>query len=163
MEEKSCSVCRVGIDGEDAAILVLGGFGTPRYLCDCCASDFDAAATEREIPEIDGAIDRISKKMTSAKIDDTLVLKTVEELMCAARERREKIRTGEYDFSEDEVSDAEEQIPDELLETEEDIENERREAEKNRKLDKITNIICALIGLAALGFFVYKIIMTYFA
>ena len=163
MEEKICSVCRAGIDSEDAAILTLGGFGMPRYLCSVCEADFDAAATEREISEIDGAIDRISKKMTAARIDDTPVLKTVEELMIAARERREKIRAGEYDFSEDEISDAEEEeIPEELLETEEDIANERREAEKNKKLDRITNIICAVLGLTALGFFIYKMITTYF-
>ena len=83
---------------------------------------------------------------------------------CKPAERREKIRAGEYDFSEDEISDAEEEeIPEELLETEEDIENERREAEKNKKPDRITNIICAVLGLAAVGFFIYKIIMTYFA
>ena len=162
MEEKICSVCRTGIDGEDAAVLVLGGFGTPRYLCDCCASDFDAASTEREISEIDGAIDRISKKMTSARVDDGLVLETVEELMRAARERREKIRAGEYDFSEDETPDAEEEIPEELRETEEDIENGKKEAEKNKKYDKITNIICGVLGLAALGFFIYRIITAYF-
>ena len=162
MEEKICSVCRTGIDGEDAAILVLGGFGNPRYLCDSCASDFDAASTEREMSGIDGAIDRISKKMTSAKIDDGLVLKTVGELMRAACERREKIRAGEYDFSADTDSDVSEEIPEELCETEEDIESERKEAEKNKKYDRITNVICAVLGLAALGFFIYRIISTYF-
>ncbi len=162
MSEKMCSVCSARIESDDAAILTLGGFGTPRYLCDSCALDFDAAQAEREISEIDGAIDRISKKMTSAKIDDGLVLKTVEELMRAARERRDKIRAGEYDFSADEVTEGEEEIPEELRETEEDVENEKKEAEKNKKYDRVTNIICAVLALAALGFFIYRIITTYF-
>ena len=161
MEEKKCSVCRSGISEDDAAILTLGGFGTPRYLCDSCASDFDVAATEREISEIDNAIERISKKMIGSKIEDGLVLKTVEEIMCSARERREKIRTGEYDFSEDAKEIPEEEIPEELRETE-DAEIARKEAEKNKKYDRITNIICAVIGLAALGFFIYRIITSYF-
>lgn len=162
MEEKTCSVCRVGNCCEDSAILTLGGFGTPRYICDDCASDFDAAISERGVCEIDAAIERISKKMTSARIDDGLVLKTVEELMCSARERREKIRVGEYDFSADAEQTADEEIPEELRESEEDAELERKEAEKNKKYDKITNIICSVLGAAALVFFLYRIITAYF-
>ena len=112
--------------------------------------------------DIDSAIDRISKKMTSARVDDGLVLKTVSELMASARERREQIRLGEYDFSEDELPEENEEIPKELLESEEDVAAERLAAEKNKKYDKITNIICAVLALAALGFFIYRIIKTYF-
>lgn len=162
MEEKICSVCRAKIESEEAAILTLGGFGNPRYLCDSCASDFDAASSEKEVSDIDSAIDRISKKMTSARVDDGLVLKTVSELMASARERREQIRLGEYDFSEDELPEENEEIPKELLESEEDVAAERLAAEKNKKYDKITNIICAVLALAALGFFIYRIIKTYF-
>lgn len=162
MEEKICSVCRAKIESEEAAILTLGGFGNPRYLCDSCASDFDAASSEKEVSDIDSAIDRISKKMTSARVDDGLVLKTVSELMASARERREQIRLGEYDFSEDELPEENEEIPKELLESDEDVAAERLAAEKNKKYDKITNIICAVLALAALGFFIYRIIKTYF-
>lgn len=162
MEEMTCSVCRAKFEGEDASILTLGGFGNPRYLCDSCASDFDAASSEREVSEIDCAIDRISKKMTAAKVDDGLVLRTVSELMTSARERREQIRRGEYDFSEDEVTEENDEIPKELLESEEDAAAEKRAAEKNKKYDKITNIICAVLAIAALGFFIYRIITTYF-
>ena len=162
MEEKICSVCRAKIESEEAAILTLGGFGNPRYLCDSCASDFDAAGSEKEVSDIDSAIDRISKKMTSARVDDGLVLKTVSELMASARERREQIRLGEYDFSEDELPEENEEIPKELLESDEDVAAERLAAEKSKKYDKITNIICAVLALAALGFFIYRIIKTYF-
>lgn len=159
---KNCSVCHMGFDGEDAAVLAFGGYGTPRYLCDFCAKDFDAAMTEREVEGIDGAIDRISKKMTNAGIDDEIVLKSVDEIMKAARERREKIRAGEYDFSEDESVSEGDEIPAELLESEEDAEAEKQESKKDKLYDKITNIVCAALSVAALVFIVYQIINAYF-
>ena len=158
---KICSVCHCEFESESADVLAFGAFGAARYLCDGCAKDFDETATGKEISEIDGAIDRISKKMMSARVDDEIVLSTVKEIMIAARERREKIRAGEYDFSEDEEMSAEE-IPEELRETEEDVETERLEAEKNKRYDKITNIVCVIFLILALGFFAYRILTSYF-
>ena len=160
--ERNCSVCHRSFEGEDAAVLAFGGYGTPRYLCDSCAKDFDSAMTEREVEAIDGAIDRISKKMTTARIDDETVLKTVDEIMREARERREKIRTGEYDFSEDESTIEDDAVPEELLETEEDAAAQKKESEKEKIYDKITNIVCGVLSAAALVFIVYQIVTAYF-
>ena len=160
--ERNCSVCHRSFEGEDAAVLAFGGYGTPRYLCDSCAKDFDSAMTEREVEAIDGAIDRISKKMTTARIDDETVLKTVDEIMREARERREKIRTGEYDFSEDESTIEDDTVPEELLETEEDAAAQKKESEKEKIYDKITNIVCGVLSAAALVFIVYQIVTAYF-
>jgi len=163
MEKRtSCSVCRAEIECGEGAVLAVGGFGTPRFICDGCAADFDAATTEKEVGAIDAAIDRISKKMTASAADDDFVLVTVDALMKNARERREKIRLGEYDFSLDEVSESENGVPEELLESEEDIQNEKIEAEKNAKYEKITNIVCAILAIGALGFVIYEMIMRFF-
>ena len=157
-----CSVCQNNVDGERAAILTLGGFGNPRYMCDECAADFDTATTSRDLSAIGVAIDRISKKMTSVNQDDKAVLKTVKEIMEGAVARAEEIKNGTYDFSEEEASEpVSEEIPDELRETEEDKETVRLEEEKNKKIDKISNWVCLGLIVGALGFLVYRIIVFF--
>ena len=147
--------------GEDAPILAMSGYGTPRYVCDGCDADLTDATGAREIYDIKSAMDRISKKMTKNNLDDKVVLKTVDERMTAARERAERIRAGEYDFSEEDAAkeaDEAEEIPEELRETEEDRELDRREAEQNKKLEKITNICCGTFFVAFIGYCIYRII-----
>lgn len=158
--DSKCCICKSAVDGESAAILAMSGFGTPRYICDGCDSELSLATGASELSEIGSAMDRISKKMTENKVEDPLVLKSVQEIMKDARERAEKIKSGEYDFSEDESNDRgeSEEIPEELLETEEDRELDRKEAEKNKKFDKISNIICLVLLAAAIGFLIYRVI-----
>ena len=159
-----CCICKAEVDGDNSAILTMSGYGNPRYLCDECDCEISTATEAAEIAQIRGAMDRISKKMTKNNVDDPTVLKSVEEIMREARERAEKIKSGEYDFSLDkEVSDdvSEEEIPEELRETEEDRELDRKEAEKNKRFDKIANIVCLTLFVAALGFLIYKIIASY--
>ena len=38
---KLCSICSVPVDSENASILVMGGFGNPRYVCEECSQDLD--------------------------------------------------------------------------------------------------------------------------
>lgn len=161
--EKYCSICKAQVSEEDAAILTLGGFGNTRYMCSLCEADFDFATRSHSLDEISGAMDRIGKKMSSSRVDDALVLKTVREIMESASSRAEKIKSGEYDFSLDDTKDeeADGEIPEELLETEEDRETERREAEKNAKFEKISNYICIAAMLAAFGYVIYRIFLTF--
>jgi len=156
-----CSICRKDIETDDAAILVMGGYGNPRYICNECDGDLQEATTAREIADIASAMDRISKKMKNCDPDDKLTLRTVDEVMTASRDRAEKIKSGEYDFSLDEVGGEDEKIPEELLETEEDKAAEEAEEKKNAKLDKITNWVCLVILLAALGVIAYWVIKQY--
>ncbi len=159
-----CSICKATLDTENAAILTMSGYGTPRYICDGCEGDISAATGAREISVISSAMDRIGKKMTENNPDDSAVLKSVEEIMTEARLRAEKIKSGEYDFDEEaEIAEQEsgEEIPEELLETEEDRELDRKEREKNKKIDRITNVVCMVLLLAAFGFLAYKIISRF--
>lgn len=159
-----CCICNSSVDGENAAILAMSGYGSPRYICDGCDADLSCATGAKDVSEIKSAIDRISKKMAINNLEDTVVLKAIDEIMTGARERAEKIKAGEYDFSEEETAPEEaepEEIPEELRETEEDRELDRMEAEKNKKLDKITNIVCLVFIIAALGFLAYKLITTF--
>ncbi len=161
--KEQCSICLCQTDSETAAILTMGGFASPCYLCPECEADIEAATFSRDFEQAYSAMDRISKKMTDADIEDKAVLKTVKEIMTEAAARAEKIKSGEYDFSEEEseTDKGDEEIPEELRETEEDRELDRKEAEANKKIDKITNWVClALVGAAA-AFLIYKIVETY--
>ncbi len=160
-----CSVCGASIESDECAILTMGGFATPRYICKPCEEDIDKASTSKDIEEAALAMERVGRKMADYNVEDKAVLDTVGEIMAAASERAEKIKNGIYDFSEEEdaIQDAEEEeIPEELRETEEDRELDRREAEANKKMDKITNWVCFVLLLATLGFLAYRIIAAYF-
>lgn len=162
--DSRCCICNCEVNSEDAAILAMSGYGSPRYICDGCDGELSLATGARELSDITEAMDRVSKKMTVNNVGDPLVLKSVEEIMTEARERAEKIKSGSYDFSEEEQANRSteaEEVPEELLETEEDRELDRKEAEKNKKLDKITNIVCITVLVAALGFLVYKMLSSW--
>ncbi len=161
--EKLCSICKRSVDSESAAILTLGGFGNPKYLCDGCDADMADVTRGADAETVEAAMERIGKKMSAANIDDALTLKTVKEIMESAAERKEAIRRGEYDFeSEKELDATEEAVPEELLESDEDKEADRIESEKNAKFDKIINAVSAVVFAGVLGFIIYKIIEIYF-
>lgn len=161
--EKLCSICNKSVDSEAAAILTIGGFGNPKYICEECDGDFADATGAKDIIEISAAMDRISKKMTSIGADDKLVLKSVKEIMEEAYLRAEKIKNGTYDFSieENNRESGDDSVPEELRETEEDKELDRKESERNKKLDKITNWVCIGVLIALLGFIAYRVITTF--
>ena len=160
----NCSICKANIENvEEAAVLAMGGYGNPRYICDECSSDFDELTLSRDVESIKAAAERIGKKMSEAAVDDKLTLKTVDEIMKSSAERKEKIESGEYDFSDEEAeqnSACDEDVPPELKESEEDAEAERIRAERYAKFDKITNWICIALLVAAIGFAIYRIIFA---
>ena len=160
-----CSICKNPVDAESAAVLSVGGFGTPRYMCAECESDFDEMTRSRDVESINLAIARIGKKLDDSGIDDKVTLRTVEEVMKSSAERKEKIKSGTYDFCEEEELDAESEedgVPPELRESEEDIENERIKAEKYKKIDNFTNWVLLGVFLGALGFIVYRLLDIWF-
>lgn len=161
--EQKCSICKKGIFAEnDTPVLTVGGFGNVKYLCEECDSELSTATSGKDVEKINAALDNIGKKLSAANNDDRLVLSTLKEIMKEAGERAEKIKSGEYDFSEEEAEEEVEEIPEELLESEEDRERDRVESERNKKLDKIMNWIYLAVVLAAVGFLIYRALDTYF-
>ncbi len=161
----NCSICLAPIDTEGAPILALGGFGTPRCLCEKCDSDLEAVTRAKNFEDITAAMNRISTKLTENFTDDRLVIRTLDGIMESARDRAEKIKNGTYDFSLDEekTEDSEaDGVPPELLETEEDREREELENKKAAKTDRIFNWISLALVAVAIGFIIYKFISTYF-
>lgn len=161
--EKLCAVCKKKVDSETAAILTLGGYANAKYLCEECDSDMEIATRSRDCSEISSAMDRITKKMSDAGIDDKLSLKTVSELLSEAKERAEKIKLGEYDFAEEEENDAAvEEVPEELRETEEDKILDEKEREQNKKIDRVIGIISGIVISATFAYIAYRFISTWF-
>ncbi len=161
--EKLCSVCNKKVDSETAAILTIGGYGNPKYICEECDGDFAEATGAKDLEAIKSAMDRIGKKMSLSDPNDKLVLKTVEDIMAEASARAKKIQEGTYDFSAEEAEESkeEQEIPEELRETEEDKELDRKEAERNKKIDRIINWVSAILLLGVLGYAIYRLITNF--
>ena len=120
-------------------------------------------ASARDCSEISSAMDRITKKITDAGVDDKLSLKTVSELLSEAKERAEKIKLGEYDFAREEEDDAAvEEVPEELRETEEDKILDEKEREQNKKIDRVIGIISGIVISATFAYIAYRFISTWF-
>ena len=155
-----CSICNAKIDTEDAAILTMGAYGNPRYLCDECAKDLDTATLSRDTDEIAEAMECIGSKMADSD-PDKQTYNTVTALMANALDRAKKIKDGEYDFSLDEVRESEDEmdeIPEELAESEEDKEKDLADEEKQKQFDKIYNYVLIGVGIGMAAFIIWKII-----
>lgn len=154
---KTCVLCLSPIDTDEADVLAMGGFGTPRYVCECCSHDIDIATRGRDYDEIVAAMDRISEKLAENAADDTVTQDTATLLLVNAAKRAKEIREGTYDFALDEVEAASEfdEIPEELRETEEDRELDRAEEEAADRLDKILNWVWAAVLVGTVGFMVW--------
>lgn len=168
MEEKRCSICMAKIEREDAPIVGIGGYGVPRYLCDECDRDIETATEGRDYDEIDAAMDRISARLVDANVEDRFLLTTLTALLNSATERAEKIKDGTYDFdaedseaetpsSEEFSPDLLEEIPEELLESEEDRLLDEKEAEVERKVNKVLDWVWLAVLVGAVAFMVWWI------
>lgn len=151
-----CAVCSAPIEEESPAILTMGGFGHPRYLCPACAERFDTVTEGRDPDAISAAAEKISADLAASGTDDEATYETVKEILDTAATRAEGIRAGTYDFSEDEKEEEGEldEIPEELLESEEDRALDRAEEEKNKKFDRILNYAWIGIAICAVVLFV---------
>ena len=157
-----CIICSTPIDEENAPVLEMGAYGHPKYLCDECAADLDGITLEKDVEKIRASMSRLTKKIDATELSEK-TFATITSILDKAASRAKAIEEGSYDFSLDEAEGEEvlEEIPEELLETEEDRELDRKEAEKNKKLDKITNIVCIVMLAIAFGFLAYKLITTF--
>ena len=160
---KNCSTCLTKITSEDAPVLVMGAYGTPKLLCDDCAALIETITLGRDYDEITAAMQALTEKMSSANIDDRFTVNTVTKILADSAVRAQKIKEGTYDFTLDEQEDEEsfEEIPEELQETEEDRLLDEKEAEENAKFDKFMNKLWIVIGIAAAGYIIWKIIAAF--
>ena len=150
MKHGNCSVCLKPIDLDTAPVLTMGGYGTPRCLCDSCAEQIEIFTRGTDYEKITAAMDEISERMSHANIDDKMTVNCITEMLVESAKRANLIKDGTYDFSLD-VDEEEYVIPDELRETEEDRALDEKEEKQKQLMDKIMNWFwaAALVGVAA--------------
>lgn len=143
-----CCICRREVTDENAPILTMSGYGNPRYVCSECEANIEKATHSRELDEIEGACKALGDALTAANTDELIIINSVNGIIGEAMERYEKIKAGDYDFSEDEDEDAssdEFEITEELMETEEDKRKDEQEARASQLVDKIISWSSAVI------------------
>ena len=151
----NCSVCLKAITNDDAPVLTMGGYGNPRLLCEDCASDVETMTRSHDYDEITAAMDRITKRMSAANVDDKLTVGAMNDLLVTSAKRAAAIKDGSYDFSLDEVEEEDYEIPEELRETEEDRALEEKERKQIEKFDKVMNFVWIGVIVAAVAFLVW--------
>ena len=160
--KRNCCTCLARIeDEENAPILAMGAYGNPKCLCPECAELVDTITLGTEYGSITSAMDEITKRMSQANVDDGITVDAMTALLARSAERAQKIKEGSYDFSLDEAEDVEDsfdEIPEELQETEEDRLLDEKEAEANRKFDRILNWMWVGVAIAAVGILAYRVI-----
>lgn len=159
-----CVLCKSQKVGEDSPILVMSALGVPKYLCPECNADMETATLGTDYDSIREAMERIGKRL-SASAPDSITLTAVDGILKMSAERAERIREGTYDFSLDSEEGEKEDlsdIPEELLETEEDRALDRKDQEREKKFDKVFNLILIGIGIVAVGLIAYRLIERLF-
>ncbi len=156
---RACSICLQRITNEEAPVITMGGYGTPRLICDECAADIDLLTTSHDYDEIVAAMDRIATKMSRANIDDKATLTTVTELLRTSAERATAIKEGTYDFSLDEIEEEDYEIPEDMKESEEDRALDEKERERTAKFDKVMNWVWLAVLVAVIGFVIWRLVV----
>ena len=157
---KICCTCLSRIENEDAPVLTMGAYGNPKLLCDECAALVETMSFGKDYNEVVAAMDGLTARMSSSNVDDRVTVATVTKMLNECADRAQKIKEGTYDFSLDEQKENEgfEEVPEELRETEEDKLLDEKEAEANAKFDKVMNWMWIGVGIAAVGFIIWKLI-----
>ena len=157
--KRNCSTCLKRIENEEAPVLAMGAYGTPKLLCDECAELIEKMTLSKDYDEITEAINSIAGKMSAANIDDRVTLDTMTDMLESSAKRAQQIKDGTYDFALDEVEADEgfDEIPEELRETEEDRLLDEKEAEANAKFDKFLNWTWIGVAIGVVAFIIYKI------
>ena len=162
---KNCCICKAEIESENPSSLTMGGYGNPRYVCEDCDAEIERMLYSREPAEAQDAMKKLGAHMSRIGCEDNAVIATMQEMMNRAGARSVAISKGLYDFAKDFPEQTEEElveIPEELQETEEDRALDEKDAEAEKKLDKVLN--WAWVGvLAAFGAaFIYLLIRRFF-
>ena len=156
MSIRNCSICLEKVDEANADVLVMGPYGTPRCLCEECSALMDIAATSTDYEKIVAAMDALAEKMSNRNIDDKLTVATMTDLLSSYAKRAKAIKNGE-ELSEEEIDEGFDEIPEELREIEQDRVLDEEEAEREGKINRVIDWICALVIFAAASFAVYRI------
>ena len=155
---KNCCICKAPIEKEDAPVLAIGAYGTPKCICEDCENKIDRATTSRNADEIENAIRELGETLTKGNTFDDQIIENVNGIIKGSAERLEKIKNGTYDFAEDEVEEPEFELEEDMLESEEDKALDEKDAKVNKIVDTVTSWVCGIAFAAALIFFLIKFV-----
>lgn len=158
---KNCSTCLRKTTNEDAPVLTMGAYGTPKYLCDECAELIETITGGKDYDAITAAMQTLTDVMSASNVDDRVTMETVTAMLEQSAKRAQKIKEGTYDFSLDETDEGFDEIPDELQETEEDRLLDEKEKAANEKFDKFMNKLWIVLGAVAAVLFLYKLVLFF--
>ena len=157
---KKCCICQRGINSEDAPILAMGAYGSPKCICEECDKNIDTATHATDADEATEAIRKLGEALTLGNTYDPQIIETVNGIITEAAERADAIRNGSYDFEND--SDNEEpefELAEDMLESEEDRALDEKDARINKKIDTVTSWICGGILAAAVIFLIVSFLL----
>ena len=155
MARKSCSICLSPITNEEAPVLTMGAYGTPKLLCDECAAEIENMTRGTDYDSIVASMDEISHRMSESNVDDRVTMTAVTEMLVDSAKRAQAIREGTYDFSLDEIEEEDYEIPEDMKETEEDRLLDEKERESSERLDKFMNWVWLGVLIGVVGFLVW--------
>lgn len=163
MNDERCSLCLEAVDSENADILTMGGYGTPKYLCPECAKKIEDVMHGRDYDSIISSLEELNASVLKSNIDNRAVLEAISTILAKGAVRAKAIKEGKLDFdAELAAHDTEEEfeITEDLEELPEDKELDEKEAQQQKKLDKITSIICGVILLGTLAYLIWYYFFT---
>ncbi len=157
---KYCSICKLPIENEDAAVIAIGAYGTPKCICEKCENNIELATKSDDAEKAENAMRELGEALTKGNTGDTQIIDTVNSIIEEAAGRAEAIKRGEYDFTKDEEeSEPEFVIPEDMLESEEDRALDEKEAKTNKIVDTITAWVSGISFVAAIVFFIIKFVL----
>ncbi len=156
---KTCCICQAPITKDDAPVIAMSGYGNPKCVCEKCEAIIDSATLSHNPDEIVESCQLLGEALTKGNTGDEQVIDAVNEIICEASTRCEKIANGSYDFREDESSDEEFEITEDIMETEEDRLKDEKDAKTAKIFDTIASWASGIILTAAVVFFIIKFIL----
>ena len=157
---KLCCICQYPIENDDAPVIAMSGYGNPKCVCEECEGLIETATRSHEPEEITEACKAIGEALTKGNTGDEQVIDAVNDILYSANERCTAIKEGTYDFAlDDEASENEFEITDDLKESEEDRKQDERDEKIVKIIDTVTSWAAGIILTAAVVFFVLKFIL----
>ena len=155
---RHCVICKRPIEKEEPAILMMGGYGVPKCICEECENTVDILNESEDAGEIREGCRKLGEALTRGDTGDESVIVTVNEIIAEAGKKAESIENGTYDPNEEKEEEEEFDITEDLEETEEDRKLDEEEARANKIYNTISSWVAGIIIVIALGFFIYKLI-----
>lgn len=138
----------------------MSGYGNPKCVCSDCEALIERATLSRTPEEISSACKALGEALTYGNTGDEQVIESVNEIISSAKERHDAIQNGTYDFSLDEEdSDDNFDITEDIMETEEDRLKDERDAKISKIIDTVGSWAAGIILAGAVVFFVIKFLL----